>query len=60
MSVIDRQTKRQTDRPGDELIRKHAQEIIFQSSHFLNLSVGHPPRPPRNAYFKCYYASTAQ
>ena len=41
-------------------IRKYAQEIISQSSHFTNFSVGHPPRPPRNAYFKYYYASAAQ
>ena len=34
MSVIDRQTKRQTDRPGDERIRKCSRDIISQSSHF--------------------------
>ena len=54
MSVIDRQTKRQIDRPGYELIRKYAQEIISQSSHFSNFSVEHPPRPSRIAYFACY------
>ena len=34
MSVIDKQTKRHIDRPGDELIRKYSLDIISQSSHF--------------------------